>query len=90
LAALTPVAFVLSPSVFNKPVDVALSVLFPAHFHIGMNYIISDYVPKALRSAARTGLVGVTLVTTLGLLRLSIEKEGLTECIKSLWRRKKN
>jgi succinate dehydrogenase (ubiquinone) membrane anchor subunit len=55
-----------------------------------MNYIISDYVPKALRSAARTGLVGVTLVTTLGLLRLSIEKEGLTECIKSLWRRKKN
>jgi succinate dehydrogenase (ubiquinone) membrane anchor subunit len=89
LAVLTPVSFALSPSMLNKPIDLALGVLFPLHSHIGLNYVISDYVPKALRSTARIGLAGVTAITTLGLLQLNIGGVGMTETIKTLWRRPK-
>ena len=65
--ALFPVALVLSPSVINIPVDVALGFVFPIHAHIGMNYVISDYVPKGLRPAARTGWLAVTAITVLQL-----------------------
>ena len=60
--ALFPVALALSPSKLNIPVDVALGLIFPIHAHIGMNYVISDYVPKGLRGAARTGWLGVTAI----------------------------
>ena len=73
----------------NKPVDIALGVAFPAHAHIGMNYIISDYVPKAARGAARVSLLGVTVVTMAGLLKLNLAGDGLTEVLKSFWRKKK-
>ena len=90
LAVLTPVSFVLSPSPMNKPIDLALGVLFPFHSHVGLNYVISDYVPKAMRSVARFGLLGVTAVTTVGLLQLNISGVGMTETIKRLWRRPKS
>ena len=86
LAVLTPVSFALSPSPMNKPIDLALGVLFPFHSHVGLNYVISDYVPKALRSTARFGLLGVTAVTTIGLFQLNINGKGMTETIKTLWR----
>ena len=86
LAVLTPVSFALSPSPLNKPIDLALGILFPFHSHVGLNYVISDYVPKAFRSVARTGLLGVTAVTTFGLFQLNIGGVGMTETIKRLWR----
>jgi succinate dehydrogenase (ubiquinone) membrane anchor subunit len=89
LAILTPISFAMSPSVMNKPIDLALGVLFPLHSHIGVNYIISDYVPKAMRSVARGGLLGVTIITTAGLLKLNISGPGMTETVKSLWRKEK-
>ena len=89
LAVLTPVSFAMSPSMLNKPIDLALGVLFPVHSHIGLNYVISDYVPKAFRSIARVGLAGVTAVTTIGLLQLNIGGVGMTETIKGLWRKPK-
>ena len=84
--ALFPVALALSPSKLNIPVDVALGLIFPIHAHIGMNYVISDYVPKAFRSAARTGWLGVTAVTILGLLKLNLFGDGMTESVKSMFR----
>ncbi len=87
LAGLTPIAFILSPSMLNMPVDIALGVLFPLHAHVGMNYVISDYVPKALRSLARAGLLGVTIITAAGLLKLNLTGAGVTETFKSLWRK---
>ncbi len=89
LAVLTPVSFLMSPSPLNKPIDLALGVLFPFHSHVGLNYVISDYVPKALRSVARVGLLGVTAITTIGLFQLNISGVGMTETIKQLWRRPK-
>ena len=81
-----PVALVLSPSVINIPVDVALGLVFPIHAHIGMNYVISDYVPKGLRPAARTGWLAVTAITILGLLKLNLFGDGMTESVKSMFR----
>lgn len=43
---LMPVALVASPSALNVPIDLALGVILPLHGHIGMNYVITDYVPK--------------------------------------------
>lgn len=67
-------------------VDLALGIAFPLHAHIGVNYIISDYVPKASRPVARYALLGVTGVTLLGLLKLNISGPGITETYKSLYR----
>ena len=53
LVALTPVAFILSPSWLNFPVDLALGVIFPVHSHIAINYVITDYVPKVREDVSR-------------------------------------
>lgn len=90
LAILTPAAFALSPSVINMPIDIILGIVFPLHSHVGLNYIVSDYVPKAQRSLARYALLAATVVTCLGLLKLNIQGPGLTESIKSLWRKPSN
>jgi succinate dehydrogenase (ubiquinone) membrane anchor subunit len=63
-------------------------VAFPIHAHIGLNFVISDYVPKASRAPARYALLGVTALTMLGLLKLNLSGHGITETYKSLWREK--
>ncbi|RLN96357.1 hypothetical protein BBJ28_00007920 [Nothophytophthora sp. Chile5] len=90
LMALVPVAFVLSPSPLAMPVDLALGAILPIHAHIGMNNVISDYVPKRMRTLARVSWLGVTAVMFLGLLRVNIEGPGLTECVKTVWRESPN
>ena len=90
LAGLTPIAFILSPSIINLPVDILLGIAFPFHSHVGLNYVISDYVPKQSRSVARGALVVLTAITVLGLLKLNLSGPGLTESIKSLWRKPKS
>ena len=71
----------------NQTVSLTTSgVLFPIHSHIAMNYVISDYVPKASRSLVRAGLLGATIVAAAGILKLNISGPGLTDVIKSLWR----
>lgn len=90
LMGLTPVAFVLSPSPLAIPVDFALGVLFPIHAHIGMNNVISDYVPKSAQTLARIAWLGVTGVMLLGFLRVNIEGAGITETVKTVWRESPN
>lgn len=87
LVVLAPAAFVFSPSKLNVVVDLALGVLLPFHSHVACNYIISDYVPKAFRSAARGGMLFASLVAAAGILKLNIQGPGLTESVKSLWRK---
>ena len=85
---MTPLAFVISPSKMNMPIDITLGILFPLHSHIALNAIVSDYVPATYRSVARPTLLGVTVITLAGLLRLNFGGVGITETIKSLWRKK--
>ena len=75
------------PQWVSLPVDLTLGVLFPVHSHIALNYVISDYVPKAVRTTARVGLFGATIVTLLGILKLNIEGPGLTRTLTSLWKK---
>lgn len=49
LFGLAPVALIGDSSV-AFPVDCIIGTVIPIHAHIGLNSVISDYVPKALRS----------------------------------------
>ena len=57
----------------------------PFHSHVGLNYVISDYVPKAHRFAARSGLLMATVITMAGIFKLNFDGPGLTGTLKSLW-----
>ena len=84
LAAVVPLACI-SPTSLIMPVDIALGILIPIHAHVGMNAVISDYVPKSGRSMARYGWLGITGISILGLLRLNTTGDGLTGTIKRVW-----
>ena len=86
LLGLTPVALFFSPSGVSVPVDFALGLIFPIHAHIGMNNVISDYVPKSSQMLARVAWLGATGIMFLGLLRVNIEGPGITETVKTIWR----
>lgn len=82
----TPVAVITSPSVLSHGLDLALGVGIPLHAHIGMNAVITDYVPKSVKGPARAALLGVTGLTVIGLTYLNISGPGITESIKALWK----
>ena len=95
LIGLGPIALMLSPSSLNFPVDVLLGVMIPLHGHIGGNDVISDYAHKITKAnwfdvALRRGLLGVTVVTFFGLLKLNVDGPGVTESFKSVWRPRSN
>ncbi|KAG7381966.1 hypothetical protein PHYPSEUDO_005437 [Phytophthora pseudosyringae] len=90
LMAAVPLAFVLSPSPLALPVDLAMGVILPVHAHIGMNNVISDYVPQNVRTLARLGWLGATSLMFLGLLRVNLEGPGITEVVKTVWRESPN
>ena len=85
LVGLAPLAVIAHPSGMSMPVDVALSVALPFHAHVGMNYIISDYIPKGMRGGARVALLGVSAATVAGLLSLSFSDDGIVGTLKRLW-----
>ena len=89
LAALTPLAFIASPTPLILPIDLILGFLFPIHSHIALNYVVADYVPKSTRPLARGLLLAASIITAAGLLKLNLQGAGLTETVKSLWRKPK-
>ena len=91
LIALGPLALALSPSAMSVPIDLLLGVMIPLHGHVGGNDVISDYAKKITKAKwfdqlLRRGLLGVTVVTFLGLTKLNIDGIGVTESIKAVWR----
>lgn len=56
---------------------------------IGMNYVITDYVPKffgkAARGPARVIMFAITGLTTAGLVKLNVDGPGITGTLKRLW-----
>ena len=49
LVGLFPLAMVYDNAMIRMPCDIVLGILMPIHGHIGMNYIVSDYIPQAAR-----------------------------------------
>merc|ERR1712139_392601 len=86
--ALTPVAFLLPDgSAPSMALNVFLGIVFPVHGHIGMSGVLTDYVPKfskSLLGPARMALLGLTSVTVLGLLKLNLTGDGMTNSVKAL------
>ena len=86
--AAMPLALITAPSPLTMPLDVVLGLALPLHAHIGMNYVITDYVPKLSRKAvgpARVFMVGVTGATVLGLMKVNFMGDGITTTVKGLW-----
>lgn len=152
LIAATPFAIAMSNSTVGTAIDVAMGLAIPVHAHIGMNWVLTDYVrrdaaaradahilhlspaPASARSpptsashcdacppfsrarlppppplpslgrvdeqgpkligaggtqGARVVMVGLTAVATLGMLKLNLTGDGLTETVKAMWRPQK-
>ena len=96
LCALVPAGLLLSPGPLAMPVDLALGVGIPVHFQIAGHGLITDYAPLVLGNVAAKSVQGplrgamtlTTVLTALGLLQLNLMGPGLSETVKSLWRRK--
>jgi len=86
LAAATPVAVILSPTILNIPVDFAFGAIIPVHLYWGLEAVIEDYVPPAFRKHSITALGALCALMALGLLKINLCGPGITESAKSLWR----
>eukprot|EP00355_Strombidium_rassoulzadegani_P002639 CAMPEP_0168611332 /NCGR_PEP_ID=MMETSP0449_2-20121227/2303_1 /TAXON_ID=1082188 /ORGANISM="Strombidium rassoulzadegani, Strain ras09" /LENGTH=109 /DNA_ID=CAMNT_0008651775 /DNA_START=24 /DNA_END=350 /DNA_ORIENTATION=+ len=85
LAVSLPVAL-LAPegSMPERAADYTMAVSIPFHSHVAMNCIVSDYVPKAALGAARVGVLGMSVVTLAGLLKMTGHGAGVSACMKQL------
>ena len=48
--------------------------------------VITDYVPVGARMPVRAGLLGLTVASVAGLVRLNAQGPGVSATLKSLWR----
>jgi succinate dehydrogenase (ubiquinone) membrane anchor subunit len=86
LAALTPVALILSPSFLNIPVDLALGVALPLHFSMGLIQITEDYVPRPQQHLVKIIVYIVCSLSFIGLLKINLCGAGITESFKAIYR----
>ncbi|PRW05913.1 Succinate dehydrogenase [ubiquinone] cytochrome b small mitochondrial [Chlorella sorokiniana] len=89
LAALLPASLV-SPQdgPIAKVADVGLAATITVHNHIALNYVISDYVPRALQVPARGGVLALSALTAVGLTKLALSGPGIGGAVKELWKKK--
>ena len=87
--AAAPVAVLLHPTPLSMPVDLVLAVGLPVHAHIGMSFVLTDYVKAAKPGGpVRMALAALTVLTTLGLIRLSVQGDGIIGTVKATWKGK--
>ena len=98
LSIVTPIYF-LSPQsmtdgVVDKIVGLSLAANVSAHSWIGLNYVVTDYVPKvskAMVGPARAITAGFCAITLLGLGKVSVNgKGGLKGAALGLWKKKED
>lgn len=53
-----------------------------------MNFIITDYVPGAANGPARAAMLVASVLTALGLVKLSFTDKGVAGTVKALWEKK--
>jgi CybS, succinate dehydrogenase cytochrome B small subunit len=93
LTVLTPLYF-LTPDSFtdgyiSKSFGLLLSAGISAHSWIGLNYVCRDYVPKIskkLLGPARVVTLGMSVITFLGMAKISVGSPGgLKGLVKGVW-----
>jgi len=67
-------------------VDVGLAIAAPLHGHCALNYVVTDYVPRAARPAVRVAVLGLSVATVAGLSKLNAHGPGVTATLKQLWK----
>lgn len=82
-----PVAFVLSPSILNFPVDLVLGIALPYHMHAGLQDITDDYAPPQYKLYMKRALTFIVVLAALGLLKINLCGPGIIQSLKSLWRK---
>mmetsp|Transcript_5202 Transcript_5202/g.14922 ORF Transcript_5202/g.14922 Transcript_5202/m.14922 type:complete len:128 (+) Transcript_5202:215-598(+) len=86
LAGLVPVAALGGEgNTLISLTDLALGVALPIHAHIGLNGILSDYVPPRYLGASRWGVLASSAIVFVGLQKLNLSGPGITKTVKSLW-----
>ena len=97
LSIATPL-YLLSPesmdnSIIDKSIGLLLAFNVSAHSWIGLNYVVTDYVPKVSRAMvgpARVLTAGIGAVTLVGLGKIATnDKGGLKGAALGLWKEKK-
>lgn len=88
LAASVPVAAMSDKDgLLHKTADWTLAVAIPVHMHITTNALVTDYVATKFRGPVRVAILGASLVTYLGIMKVNLAGPGLTETVKTLWRK---
>ena len=96
LSIVTPIYF-LTPStitdgIVDKSIGLLLAINVTAHSWIGLNYVVTDYVPKiskAMVGPARAVTATLSAVTLVGLGKVALnEKGGLKGTVLGLWKKK--
>lgn len=88
LAAAVPAAvFAGTDSALQKAADWTLSLAVPLHMQITTNALVTDYVPTRFRGPVRGAILGASLITYLGIMKVNLAGPGLTETVKTLWRK---
>jgi len=87
LAVHVPIAFCgFMPNMIQNIADDSLALLLPLHGFIGVNTVISDYVPHKLAGATRVFAFVTALVSFAGLYKLGMgDGPGLSQTVKNLW-----
>jgi len=94
LAVTAPIYFFAPDSLINDWADkifgLTLAVNVSAHSWIGLNYVVTDYVPKiskAMVGPARLFSAGLGLITVVGLGKIAMNGQGgIKSTILALWR----
>jgi len=88
LAAFTPLAMFSSKGSFSEKVaDWGLAFAVPVHMHITNNACVTDYVPTKFRLPVRSAVLGATVLTYFGLMKLNMAGPGITQTVKTLWQK---
>lgn len=87
LAAGVPLALATSGSM-TTAMDLAMGVVVPLHFHIGMRSVLADYLvhlgvaDRSMQQAAMYALGIVTLLTAAALTRFNLVDMGITNVVR--------
>lgn len=89
LAVTVPIAFCgFMPDSIQSLSDNVLACVLPFHAYMGLNFVISDYIPPKFRVQTRILAFGAMFVAFAGLLNLNgNDKPGLAQTVKHLWKK---
>lgn len=69
----------------QRAADFAMGFTIPVHALIGMQGVVSDYVPPSKQGPVRMGTLALAGVMGLGMLKVNMLGTGVTRSVKHFW-----